>query len=172
MMKMTMNKVLAGLAVLISFVLPLPAQAASDGSLTVDSQTIYNNGRATNGTQRDHGVKTLWAGEREQKNQADMKAANQVGAKADQVAFAQHQNTSAAVTKHNDQVLATYVFGGKYTAPKFYTAADQSASWWGQYHRVIEIGLLMMMFLLVGGWLGCQFAAYKQTGGFTWQRRP
>lgn len=70
------------------------------------------------------------------------------------------------------QVLATYVFGGKYTAPKLYTAADQSESWWGQYHQVIEIGLLMTMFLLVGGWLGRQFASYKQMGGFTWQRRP
>lgn len=171
-MKITMNKVLVGLVVGLAFALPLPAQAASDGSLTVDSQTIYDNGRSTNSTQRDYGVKTLWAGEREQRNQAEMKAANQVGAKADQVAFVKHQDTSAAVTKHNDQVLATYVFGGKYTAPKLCTAADQSESWWGQYHQVIEIGLLMTMFLLVGGWLGRQFASYKQMGGFTWQRRP
>ncbi len=175
MLKMMTNKkrwlLVIGVILLTALNVPAVAQAASDGSLSVNTQTIYDDGRSNNGAKRDYGVKTLWAGERDQKNQTEMKRANQVGKRADQVAFTNHESNDAVITKHNNQVLKTYVFGGKYTAPIIYTAADQSQSWWDRYHQAVYIGILMMISLIVGGWLGRQFASYKQTGGFTWQHR-
>lgn len=166
MMKMKIKfslALLSGVLVLVSWPAN-PALAAGDGSLTVNNQAIYDNGRTNGDGTQAYEIKTLWGKDRDQANQQQMKTAQQIGQQADAMTF-KTNNQSPTQSWHQAQlVLAKHLFtkdaqpAGPVTTSSVPRKHHELMGWLGG-------GLLLILSLVLGSLIGRQFGHYRQRGG-------
>ncbi|QNQ80160.1 hypothetical protein [Lactobacillus sp. PV034] len=151
------------LLILLILNFPKPVMAASDnqGSLNINDQAIYDDGKNNQGNIKDYDVKTIFGPEMERKNHQLKQKADQPLHQGKKIVFTKQVRSQKVIDRHNRHVIKKYLFKNNYRPVKAVGNSVQETSWLEQHSYVIGILILVAGLIGLGTWLGIKFGKYQ-----------
>lgn len=156
-------KIRALLVAALVILCPLPASAVSQdsGSLTINDQAIYDNGKTIKGGERDYDVKTVFGPRMEKRNRQLQTKAQRPVAKAKKLVFTKKVRSQAKIDRHNQRVIKKYLFTKHYHATHAVGNVQTERPWFSRYAKGLSIAVVVCVMIILGSWLGLRFSKYR-----------